>query len=368
MSPAQVLAQQQARKRSQGLGGKVLGGLKGLWGVAASPFATVLDVVPGYEPEQVGSFNIFQQGGKSLEHVGGDAYQLGRSVLTGKDTLSESPSARAYQAAGEGITGAFAAAMPYVDVATAVYPFAKAATPAGALAIERAAGEAVASRNLAEGIANATPSAARPRGMSADLAVQIAGQDLRTINQEKFLNTPSVTRMADEGTLPTWMTEGSQTTPPQLLRSGNRSFIDEIVRPTEFDSEAGLNIQQRHLYSKGTSGQQQFGITYDLIWSEDNPYAIDITQTFGEGKDSIKDAIKSLATKHNLPIVGPFTTDPDYYRAFLELRQENPSIHLIDKEGAFKWVKIDGERFKQLATPKSVTEIQSRITFPERIS
>jgi hypothetical protein len=148
MSPAQVLAQQQARKRSQGFGGKVLGGLKGLWGVAASPFATALDVVPGYEPEQVGSFNIFQQGGKSLEHVGGDAYQLGRSVLTGKDTLSESPSARAYQAAGEGITGAFAAAMPYVDVATAVYPFAKAATPAGALAIEQAAGEKVGNRLL----------------------------------------------------------------------------------------------------------------------------------------------------------------------------------------------------------------------------
>jgi hypothetical protein len=115
---------------------------------------------------------IAEQGGKSVEHVTGDIYQLGRSVLTGEDTLSESPSARAYQAAGEGITGAFAAALPYVDVASLVYPFAKAATPAGALAIERAAGEAVASRNLAEGIANATPSATRPRAMSADMIEQ----------------------------------------------------------------------------------------------------------------------------------------------------------------------------------------------------
>lgn len=107
------------------------------FGIVASPFATALDVVPGYEPEDIGSFNIFEQGGKSLQHVAGDAYQLGRSVLTGKDTLSESPSARAYQQAGGGLMGAAAAALPYVDVASAAAPFAKAMTPAGALAMEK---------------------------------------------------------------------------------------------------------------------------------------------------------------------------------------------------------------------------------------
>lgn len=141
------------------------------FGIVASPFATALDVVPGYEPEDIGSFNIFEQGGKSLQHVAGDAYQLGRSVLTGKDTLSESPSARAYQQAGGGLMGTAAAALPYVDVASVVAPFAKGMTPAGALAIERAAGEAASSRALGAGIANARP-LTRPSALAEEMAAR----------------------------------------------------------------------------------------------------------------------------------------------------------------------------------------------------
>lgn len=184
MSPAQVLARmysQRIPKRTQPTTRSDKYGFGAAEPLRGSTSSDPIGRLGSFLKTAVASLDprfIAEQGGKSVEHVTGDIYQLGRSVVTGEDTLSESPSARAYQAAGEGITGAFAAAMPYVDVATAVYPFAKAATPAGALAIERAAGEAVASRNLAEGIANATPSATRPRGMSADLAALMAERTL----------------------------------------------------------------------------------------------------------------------------------------------------------------------------------------------
>ena len=77
---------------------------------------------------------ILSEGGRSVEHVVGDVTELGRSVVTGRDTLSQSPSARAYQAAGGGAPGVFAAAMPYVNVATALIPEARLLTPAGRVA------------------------------------------------------------------------------------------------------------------------------------------------------------------------------------------------------------------------------------------
>ena len=103
-------------------------------GIVLSPVATVADIAwkpfeaipgaPDFNPEDAGTVNLFVQGGKSLEHVGGDAYQLGRSIFTGKDTLSESPSAKAYQAAGGGLGGTLAATSPYLELAGTFAPIA----------------------------------------------------------------------------------------------------------------------------------------------------------------------------------------------------------------------------------------------------
>lgn len=112
----------------------VLGGLKDAAGLAISPLATAADIVgkpfelipgvPDVNPESVGSVNLFVQGGKSLQHVYGDAKELARSIITGKDTLSQSPTAQVYQAAGGGLTGTLAAAGPYLDLGSVVAPMA----------------------------------------------------------------------------------------------------------------------------------------------------------------------------------------------------------------------------------------------------
>lgn len=100
---------------------------------------------------------IASEGGRSVEHVYGDARELAKSVVTGEDTLSQSPSARAYQAAGGGFGGALAAALPYVNVATAVVPTTKLLTPAGRVAMGADAIERVAQRQLGQAISQVAP-------------------------------------------------------------------------------------------------------------------------------------------------------------------------------------------------------------------
>ena len=86
---------------------------------------------------------IASEGGRSVQHVVGDATELGRSIITGEDTLSESPTARAYQAAGGGAPGVLAAVLPYVNVGTAVLPTTRVLTPTGRLAMAQASQDAV---------------------------------------------------------------------------------------------------------------------------------------------------------------------------------------------------------------------------------
>jgi hypothetical protein len=174
----------------------VLGGLKGAAGLTISPFATAADIVakpfelipgvPDVNPESVGSVNLFVQGGKSLQHVYGDAKELGRSIITGKDTLSQSPSARAYQAAGGGLTGTLAAAGPYLDVASVVAPAAMgAARGAGVVAPK-----AVPYKPLTNADIPATPYRATRNALAEDMAqAQLMtpdelGQLARTINAD----------------------------------------------------------------------------------------------------------------------------------------------------------------------------------------
>jgi hypothetical protein len=91
---------------------------------------------------------IASEGGRSVQHVVGDATELGRSIITGEDTLSESPTARAYQAAGGGAPGVLAAALPYVNVGTAVLPTTKVLTPAGRAALGADAAERLAQKQI----------------------------------------------------------------------------------------------------------------------------------------------------------------------------------------------------------------------------
>lgn len=114
---------------------------------------------------------IASEGGRSVEHVYGDARELAKSVVTGEDTLSQSPSAQAYQAAGGGLGGALAAALPYVNVATAVVPTTKLLTPAGRVALAADAAERVASRQLGQAIGRATPTV---RQATADATERLA--------------------------------------------------------------------------------------------------------------------------------------------------------------------------------------------------
>ena len=79
---------------------------------------------------------ILSEGGRSVQHAVGDATELAKSVISGRDTLSQSPTARTYQAAGGGVQGALAAAMPYVNLASTAAPF---VAPARAAMLERAA-------------------------------------------------------------------------------------------------------------------------------------------------------------------------------------------------------------------------------------
>lgn len=174
----------------------VLGGLKGAAGLTISPLATAADIVakpfelipgvPDVNPEAVGSFNFFVQGGKSLQHAYGDAKELARSIITGKDTLSQSPTAQAYQAAGGGLTGTLAAAGPYLDLASVVAPMAmSAARGAGVVAPK-----AVPYTPLTNADIPATPYRATRNALAEDMAqAQIMtpdelGQLARTINAD----------------------------------------------------------------------------------------------------------------------------------------------------------------------------------------
>lgn len=109
------------------LGPVSVGGGGGGWLNAVGRFAR--NAVESLDPRF-----ILSEGGRSVQHVVGDATELARSVFTGEDTLSQSPTARAYQAAGGGAPGVFAAAMPYANVATALVPEARLLTPAGRVA------------------------------------------------------------------------------------------------------------------------------------------------------------------------------------------------------------------------------------------
>lgn len=125
---------------------------------------------------------IASEGGRSVEHVYGDARELAKSVVTGEDTLSQSPSAQAYQAAGGGLGGALAAALPYVNVATAVVPTTKVFTPAGRVALAADAAERVASRQLGQAISQATPTVRQATADATErLAQMMADADIPTL-------------------------------------------------------------------------------------------------------------------------------------------------------------------------------------------
>lgn len=86
--------------------------------IVASPAATILDVIPGYEPESVGAVNLAQEGGASLQQLVGDV-----AAIPGVGEPNSSPTADAYRRAGGGLQGVLSAALPYVNLATTAAPF-----------------------------------------------------------------------------------------------------------------------------------------------------------------------------------------------------------------------------------------------------
>lgn len=92
------------------------------WGILASPAATLADiVVPGYEPERAGSFNILQQGGADLERstrrAVGDI-----TAIPGIGRPSASPTVAGIREAGL-LAGIGNAALDYGNLATTAAPF-----------------------------------------------------------------------------------------------------------------------------------------------------------------------------------------------------------------------------------------------------
>lgn len=222
LSPAYSAALEQLAKRRKeqksGVGDAVLGGLKGALGLAVSPVATVADIaakpfeaipgVPDFNPENVGSVNLFVQGGKSLQHVYGDAKELGRSIITGKDTLSQSPSARAYQAAGGGLTGTLAAAGPYLDVGSVVAPMAMGAARGAGLVAPKPVPYTpltVADLNVARETFGAPTNAYRTtrNALAEDMAQAMTADELRNFAEKVAGSTQQVANL-DNGLYGVW--------------------------------------------------------------------------------------------------------------------------------------------------------------------
>lgn len=112
------------------------------WGILASPAATLADiVVPGYEPERAGSFNILQQGGADLERstrrAVGDI-----TAIPGIGRPSASPTAAGIRERGW-FEGLGQAALDYSNLAATVAPLAG------------IAGSSIAGRKLAAPTADA---------------------------------------------------------------------------------------------------------------------------------------------------------------------------------------------------------------------
>lgn len=179
---ARTLAGARSKPKTTGFGSSLTSALKQTAGALISPVATVADVVAApiekvtgttlFRPEDIGSFNLLQSGGRATEHVAGDVKELGRSVITGQDTLSQSPTARAYQQAGGGLAGAMAAATPYLELAGYVAPLAKISTGAARAAAEQQAVDRLVAKQLAFDKAQSAPplSTGRLRPASPNVA------------------------------------------------------------------------------------------------------------------------------------------------------------------------------------------------------
>jgi len=95
---------------------------RGVFGVVASPAATLADImIPGYEPEDVGSFNILQAGGRDLERstrrAVGDI-----TAIPGVGRPSASPTAASIRQQGV-LRGLGETALDYGNLASTVAPF-----------------------------------------------------------------------------------------------------------------------------------------------------------------------------------------------------------------------------------------------------
>lgn len=211
LSPAYSAALEAlAKKRKEEKSGDsaVVGGLKGLFGGLISPVATVADIAwkpfeaipgaPDFNPEDAGSVNLFVQGGKSLQHVTGDAKELARSIITGKDTLSQSPTARAYQAAGGGLTGTLAAAGPYLDVGSVVAPMAMGAARGAGLVAPKPVPYKPLTASQVDATRPMTPYRTTRNALAEDMAQTMTADELRefakTINAD-----PQITGGQNEG-------------------------------------------------------------------------------------------------------------------------------------------------------------------------
>lgn len=182
-------------------------------GIVLSPVATVADIAwkpfeaipgaPDFNPEDAGTVNLFVQGGKSLQHVYGDAKELGRSIITGKDTLSQSPTAKTYQAAGGGLEGALMAAAPYLDVGSVVAPMALGAARGAGLVAPKPVPYTPLTVGQVDATRPMTPYRTTRNALAEDMAQAMTADELRNFAEKVAGSTQQVANL-DNGLYGVW--------------------------------------------------------------------------------------------------------------------------------------------------------------------
>jgi hypothetical protein len=245
---------------------------------------------------------IAREGGRSVQHVVGDVGELAKSVVTGKDTLSQSPSARAYQAAGGGVGGVAAAALPYVNVGTAVLPTTRVLTPAGRAAMAADATERVGQALLSRGIATATPGARRAGADAAErLAQTMAARDAGIGAQGIRAERPTITmkpfaREASDGGISIVSETGTETLRPIPPSTQRPSWM--APEPTPTLSQRDMDLLRYNPVEQSSTPDQlvrnleamargRNPITRNVDWSSANPVNdVDLTRVFTNELDA----------------------------------------------------------------------------------
>lgn len=237
---------------------------------------------------------ILSEGGRSVQHAVGDATELAKSVISGRDTLSQSPTARTYQAAGGGAQGAFAAAMPYVNLASTAAPF---VAPARGALLERAVARQTAdateqlARQLAEQSVPRTladrPIIQMPRRLPDRPIIEMA----RPMPNEYGLGTlgpdNAVVLMDDTGVTTLTPAPRSPTPPRPTLDLYGDLNPTELAKLRELDLPENVTNRFNRAFSGTSSTPRPNPLQKNMDWSAYDTFDdVDLTRVFNNPNEA----------------------------------------------------------------------------------